>query len=88
MKMLFMVRIMKPKFEVGDKVICIKGKDGNSKIINKTGTVIQVYSSADIGVEFDECVDDHNCNNNAKYGYGWYVPVYDLRHASADSIYF
>ncbi|KYK24691.1 hypothetical protein AYK26_06480 [Euryarchaeota archaeon SM23-78] len=52
---------------VGNNNVPIKGLKG--QIINPIGLFGGV-----VGVDFDKCIDGHDCDGDAKDGYGWWVP--------------
>lgn len=68
----------KPAFKVGDRVRCIKSYDGNDKIVNKNGRIIEISpSKKDVTVEFDELIGGHSGidSSKGKKGHCWTVPV-------------
>lgn len=63
-----------PEFEIGDRVICRKGHDGNNSIIGKRGMVCRLASDNVVGVDFDMPINlGHDCRKAARMGHGWYV---------------
>ena len=64
---------------VGQRVRSLtRGPDGNSHIyIGSVGTVCHTFGYSDgsgrIGVEWDEHVSGHDCQQHCEDGYGWYV---------------
>jgi hypothetical protein len=75
------------KFNVGDRVKCIQTYDGRREAENKVGTVIATSVAGNIGVEFDEFINGHNCNSRGKPGYCWYLPEeYFLKLVKAKTI--
>ena len=61
---------MQHGFVIGDRVICLKSTDGNTMIVNQTGTVVSVDGR--IGVAFDKDIGGHSLWNNCKDGHGWW----------------
>lgn len=59
-------------YNIGDRVRCIDDFDGNSLVLNATGTIVSVVHDS-YGIEFDCDVDGHNCCGTAKDGRGWYL---------------
>lgn len=63
---------------IGDRVRCVKSYQGNDKIVNKTGRIIEIDSSRkNVTVEFDELIDGHSGHSccRGKSGHCWIVPV-------------
>lgn len=68
-------------FKVGDRVVCIDDKDYIKRLIGKHGRVVSVDDDAlPIGVEFDEDIYGHSCDERAKGGHGWYFKTNELCH--------
>jgi hypothetical protein len=75
-------------FQVGDKVECIEIQDGNTYILNKTGTVKHINGTW-CYVEFDfEFKGGHSCDRFCKAGHGWSIAPQRLRLADEPSIDF
>ncbi len=64
------------KFKVGDRVRAVKPCAGNTRIINKIGTIRIFAGNGDLGVEFDENICGHDLHvwGRCKDGHGWYCP--------------
>ena len=64
--------------QVGDRVICAK-KFAGVYLKGKYGTVIEMCTYGDVGVEFDECFEDgHSCNGLCEDGHGRWGDPYEL----------
>lgn len=76
------------EFCVGDEVLYIYDYDYDighgQELDGLIGTVCHVRDSGnrgvDIGVEFYEYVEGHNCGGHCKTGYGWYVLPESITH--------
>lgn len=75
-------------FKVGDRVKAIVPVDGNTKIINEVGTVIEAKNPLYIryGIEFDNDVAGHSCNCKGKYGRCWWCYESDLELVEPEKI--
>ena len=62
-------------YNIGDRVRCIDDFDGNSLVLNATGTIVAVLDDG-YSVEFDCNVEGHTCGGTAKDGHGWYLDKY------------
>lgn len=60
------------KFKIGDRVKCICACDSNPCIVNKVGTIIEILDSEVFGVEFDENIGGHHCNDKGRPGNCWW----------------
>lgn len=74
------------RFKLGDTVKAIHAVDNNVHIVNKIGTIIDIYGTDTYGVEFDEDIDGHSCSNKGKFGYCWYCGEADLVEAHEEKI--
>jgi len=76
------------KFKVGDRVICLQEQDKNKKIINQIGTVIQLNGTTNVRIEFDNNINGHSGNGNAKgkHGHVWNVEVGKIDFANLSPI--
>lgn len=63
--------------KIGDRVRCVKSHQGNDKIVNKNGRIIEIGPSREnVTVEFDEFIGGHSGNScGGKSGHCWIVPV-------------
>ena len=67
-----------PRFEVGDRVICIDNFESD-EIKGRTGTIVKIRSYS-IGVDFDKWfTDGHSCDGLARRGHGWFVEARCLK---------
>lgn len=53
-------------FNIGDEVIAIKGYDGNELIINKTGTIVDIFTNG-VTIYFHEKINGHSGQINENY---------------------
>lgn len=77
------------QLRIGDRVRCIAPFAGLSRLIGKTGTVVDIDESChnSIGVAFDEPFGGgHTCNNHCPRGYGRRGHVSELELITADEI--
>ncbi len=58
-------------FKVGDTVRCVAPCDGRVSTVGLVGTVVDIYRG-DIGVEFDQKCNGHDCSRHGRNGYCWY----------------
>ena len=69
-----------PKFNIGDIVMV----DTPNRLWGKNGLVVGYGSTpGNVGVEFNENIDGHDCRKKAKYGYGYYVHERELKRIYA-----
>ena len=64
---------MPTSFATGDRVIGVRGYDGNNKIIGITGTIIGVDIDGLYSVAFDEYIQGHQLEGRCDEGHGWHV---------------
>lgn len=72
------------KWKVGVRVLCEDAYDErNTNQLKGTIVHINKYFKGrihdDIGIEFDQYMNGHNCNGHAKEGHGWYIPLRKLK---------
>ena len=70
------------EIQIGSRVIVVDecGFADNRDTIGKIGTVVDEDDFYDIGVEFDEPINQgHDCNGAAKFGHGYYGYVSEVR---------
>lgn len=73
-----------PKWKEGVRVYCEDAHDERNTNQLK-GTIVHINkyfkgrSHDDIGIEFDQYMNGHDCNGHAKEGHGWYVPLSKLK---------
>lgn len=76
------------QLRIGDRVRCIAPFASWSRLIGKTGTVVddELWCNS-IGAAFDEPFEGgHTCNNHCPGGYGRYGHVSGLEFITADEI--
>ena len=70
-----------PRFKIGDRVICTKPSDGNTRVVGVSGTVVCKHPDLLMGkpgVYFDEFVGGHTARGNTPDGFGWFCYADDL----------
>ncbi len=67
-----------PDFNILDKVICINQTDGNYKVIDSYGYIID-YNTVNYLVYFINNVNGHGGRANIPKGHAWWVPAINLR---------
>ena len=73
------------KLKVGDRVKTNSDFFGNSKIVDKIGTIIMInHDNSVCSVEFDDYIDGHDAGGYGTYGHCWGVPMRFLEHANTD----
>lgn len=74
------------KFNIGDRVKCLRPTDSKKEIVGKYGTVIYTYyidEYNEAGVEFDEYIDGHSgAHHEGKDGYCWNCNIATLEKIS------
>lgn len=70
------------KLKVGMRVKC-NHPVGTKRYIHEIGTILATpsFNGGDVAVEFDRCIDGHDCSGrglHGRYGYCWNVPLESL----------
>ena len=65
------------ELKLGDGVMCDNVGMGNWYIReNKEGTVVDIkLKSQEVGVDFHDYINGHNCDDDGKDGHCWYVGI-------------
>ena len=64
------------RFDVGDRVVCLRSYDNNDSIVEQVGTIVKITrSDRSCAVEFDRPIEHgHSCSGNGIDGHCWWVP--------------